>query len=101
MSLLISRTDGRYSRQPQAANARRGKKEKSGILDEFAETKGYHRRYATAVLNGRRERVHNPVRQASRVRYGAEEAGATAILADLFDNICPKRLRAAMDVKLP
>jgi hypothetical protein len=33
--------------------------------------------------------------------YGVEEADAIAILADLFDNICSKRLRAAMDVELP
>jgi hypothetical protein len=33
--------------------------------------------------------------------YGVEEANALATLADLFDNICSKRLRAAMDVELP
>ena len=33
--------------------------------------------------------------------YGAEEAEGLRILANLFDNICSKLLRAAMDVELP
>jgi hypothetical protein len=69
-------------------------------LDEF-KTTGYHRKHAIAVLNGRRERVSYPIRRPRRRVYGAEEADAIATLADLFDNICTKRLRAAMDVELP
>jgi hypothetical protein len=54
-----------------------------------------------AVLNGRRERVQGPIRRPRRAQYGVEEAEALAILAALFDDICSKRLRAAMDVELP
>jgi hypothetical protein len=97
----MSRTDDTYLRQLQARYRKASKQEKSGILDEFVKTTGYHRKHATAVLNGRRERVRGPIRRPRRARYGAEEADALAILADLFDDICSKRLRAAMDVELP
>jgi hypothetical protein len=97
----MSRTDDRYLRQLQARYRKASKKEKSRILDEFVKTTGYHRKHATAVLNGRRKRVRGPIRRPRRAQYGAEEADALAILADLFDDICSKRLRAAMDVELP
>jgi hypothetical protein len=97
----MSRTDDKYLRQLQARYRQASKKEKSRILDEFAKTTGYHRKHATAVLNGRRERVQGPIRRPRRAQYGAEEADALAILAVLFDDICSKRLRAAMDVELP
>jgi hypothetical protein len=97
----MSRTDDTYLKQLQARYREASKTEKSGILDEFVKTTGYHRKHATAVLNGRRERVAGPIRRPRRAQYGAEEADALSILADLFDNICSKRLRAAMDVELP
>jgi len=97
----MSRTDNSYLRQLQARYRKASKKEKSRILDEFAKTTGYHRKHATAVLNGRRERVSGPIRRPRRAQYGVEEADALATLADLFDDICSKRLRAAMDVELP
>jgi len=70
-------------------------------LDEFVKTTGYHRKHAIAVLNGRRERTPGPIRRPRRQVYGAEVGDALATLADLFDNICSKRLRAAIDVELP
>jgi hypothetical protein len=97
----MSRTDDRYLKQLQARYRKASKKEKTVILDEYVKTTGYHRKHATAVLNGRRERVQGPIRRPRRVLYGVEEANALATLADLFDNICSKRLRAAMDVELP
>jgi hypothetical protein len=97
----MSRTDDKYLKRLQARYRKASRKERSVILDEFVKTTGYHRKHATAVLNGRRERVHGPIRRPRRAKYGAEEADALAILADLFDNICSKRLRAAMDVELP
>lgn len=97
----MNRTDDSYLRQLQARYRKASKKEKSRILEEFVKTTGYHRKHATAVLNGRRERVRGPVRRPRRAQYGAEEADALAILADLFDDICSKRLRAAIDVELP
>jgi hypothetical protein len=97
----MSRTDDRYLKQLQARYRKASKKEKTVILDEYVKTTGYHRKHATAVLNGRRERVQGPIRRPRRAQYGVEEAHALATLADLFDNICSKRLRAAMDVELP
>ena len=97
----MSRTDDRYLKQLQVRYGKASKKERSVILDEFVKTTGYHRKYAIAVLNGRRERVAGPIRRPRRKVYGAEEAQAIAILAELFDHICSKRLRAAMDVEMP
>ena len=97
----MSRTDDRYLKQLQARYRKASKNEKTVILDEYVKTTGYHRKHATAVLNGRRERVRGPIRRPRRAQYGVEEANALATLAGLFDNICSKRLRAAMDVELP
>jgi hypothetical protein len=97
----MSRMDDKYLRQLQVRYRRASRKERSTILDEFVKTTGYHRKHAIAVLNGKRERVQGPIRRPRRARYGAEEAAALAVLADLFDHICSKRLRAAMDVELP
>ena len=97
----MSRSDSTYLKQLQARYRKASKNEKTVILDEYVKTTGYHRKHATAVLNGRRERVQSPVRRPRRAQYGVEEANVIATLADLFDNICSKRLRAAMDVELP
>jgi hypothetical protein len=97
----MSRTDDTYLRQLQARYRMASKKEKSCILDEFVKTTGYHRKHASAVLHGRRERVRGPIRRPRRAQYGAQEADALATLANLFDDICSKRLRAALDVELP
>jgi len=97
----MSQTDGTYLKQLQARYRRASKKEKTIILDEYVKTTGYHRKHATAVLNGRRERVKGPIRRPRRALYGVEEVNVLATLADLFDNICSKRLRAALDVELP
>jgi len=97
----MSRTDDRYLKQLQARYRKASKNEKTAILDEYVKTTGYHRKHATAVLNGRRERVQGPIRRPRHAQYGVEEANVLATLADLFDDICSKRLRAAMDVELP
>jgi hypothetical protein len=97
----MSHTDDKYLKQLQDRYRTASKIEKTRILDEFVKTTGYHRKHAIAVLNRRRERVQGPIRRPRRAQYGAEEADALAILADLFDDICSKRLRAAMDVELP
>lgn len=97
----MSRTDDKYLKQLRARYRQASRKEKSCILDEFVKTTGYHRKHATAVLNGRRERVQGPIRRPRRAQCGGEEADALAVLAGLFDDICSKRLRAAMDVELP
>jgi len=100
-SRLMSRSDSSYLKQLQARYRKASKNEKTVILDEYVKTTGYHRKHATAILNGRRERVEGPIRRPRRAQYGVEEANALATLADLFDNICSKRLRAALDVELP
>ena len=97
----MSRADDTYLKQLQARYRSASRKEKTCILNEFVKTTGYHRKHATAVLNGRRERAPGPIRRPRRAQYGVEEADALAILADLFDDICSKRLRAALDVELP
>lgn len=97
----MSRTDDTYMKQLRTRYRKASKTEKGRILDEFVKTTGYHRKHATAVLNGRREQVQGPIRRPRRAQYGAEEADALAALTDLFDDICSKRLRAAMDVELP
>lgn len=97
----MSQTDDQYLKQLQRRYRKASKKERTAILDEFVKTTGYHRKHATAVLNGRRERVPGPIRRPRRKVYGADVARELAHLADLFDNICSKRLRAALDAELP
>jgi hypothetical protein len=97
----MSRIDGEYLRKLQVRYRKASKKERTIILDEVVKTTGYHRKYATALLNGKRTRVQGPIRRPRRRVYGAEEADAIMILAGLFDHICSKLLRAAMDVELP
>jgi hypothetical protein len=97
----MSRTDDKYLKQLQIRYREASKKERTAILDEFVKTTSYHRKHATAVLNGRRERVQGPIRRPRRKVYGADVARELAHLADLFDNICSKRLRAALDAELP
>jgi transposase InsO family protein len=97
----MSRTDDKYLKQLQKRYRKASKKERTAILDEFVKTTDYHRKHATAVLNGRRERVQGPIRRPRGKVYGADVARELAHLADLFDNICSKRLRAALDAELP
>jgi hypothetical protein len=77
----MSRTDDTYLKQLQARYRKASKNEKTVILDEYVKTTGYHRKHATAVLNGRRERVQRPIRRPRRTQYGVEEANALATLA--------------------
>jgi hypothetical protein len=98
---LMSRPDEKYLKRLQARYRKASKKERSMILDEYVKTTDCHRKHAIAVLNGQRERVQGPIRRPRRKVYGSHEAKAVFILADLFDNICSKLLRAAMDVELP
>ena len=97
----MSRTDDKYLKQLRARYHKASKKERTAILDEFVKTTGYHRKHATAVLNGRRDRVPGPIQRPRRQVYGADVACELAPLADLFDNVCSKRLRAALDAELP
>lgn len=97
----MSRMDNKYLDQLRTRYLQAGKKERSVILDEFVKTTGYHRKHAIAVLNGRRRRVSGPIRRPRGKTYGPDVGDALIKLADLFDNICSKRLRAALDAELP
>jgi hypothetical protein len=97
----MSRTDSKHLAQLRARYRKASRRERSVILDAFVETTGYHRKHAIAVLNSHRERATGPIRRPRRRVYGAAEAEALELLGDLFDNVCSKHLRAAMDVELP
>lgn len=97
----MSRIDGTYLKKLQARYRKASKKERSIILDEVVRTTGYHRKYAGALLKGSVERAQGPIQRPRRKVYGAEEADAIVLLAALFDNICSKLLRGAMDIELP
>jgi hypothetical protein len=78
------------------------KKVRSKILDELVATTGYHRKHAIALLRGKRRHRNpkTPIRRLRRRIYLAEDKRAILWLAELFDQISSKRLRAAMDVEL-
>jgi len=97
----MSQMDSKYLDQLRTRYRQASKKERSIILDEFVKTTGYHRKHAIAVLNGRRRRVSGPIRRPRGKTYGPDVGDALIKLADLFDNICSKRLRAALDAELP
>jgi hypothetical protein len=93
--------DDKYLTLLRTRYRRASKKEKSAILDEYVKTTGQNRKYAIGVLTGKRRTGKRPTRRPRRAIYGGEETQALLILSDLFDGICSKRLRAAMDVELP
>jgi hypothetical protein len=97
----MRQTDEKYLARLQTRYSKANKKEKSAMLDEYVKTTGYHRKYANAVLRGKRQRAEGPIRRPRRALYGDEEARALLTLWDLFDGIYSKRLRAAMDVEVP
>ena len=97
----MRQTDEKYLARLQTRYSKANKKEKSAMLDEYVKTTGYHRKYANAVLRGKRQRAERPIRRPRRALYGDEEARALLMLWDLFDGIYSKRLRAAMNVELP
>ena len=80
--------------------AKATKKERGKILDEYVKTTGYHRKHASAVLSGKRQRVKRPIRRPRRDLYTAEDARGLAQVSDIFDGINSKLLRAAMDNEL-
>lgn len=71
------------------------------ILDEVVKTTGYGRKYATTLLNGKRNLVQHVVRRPRSTKYGTGLIPHLLFLRDLFSGICSKLLRAALDVELP
>ena len=91
-----------YLDQLRKRYAQARKKERTIILDEFVATSGYHRKHAIALLRGHRgwRRSATPFHRLRRRIYGDEDKRAVLFLADVFDQIGSKRLRAAMDAEL-
>ena len=97
----MSRVDDKYLKLLRERYSTSSKQEKSEILDEFVKTTGYGRKYAIALLNGKRNYVKGVIRRPRSVKYGPGLISSLLILSDLFDGVCSKRLRAAMTVELP
>jgi hypothetical protein len=97
----MSRVDDKYLKLLKARYCTASKKEKGEILDEFVRTTGYGRKYAIALLNGKRSYVKHNIRRPRRVKYSSGLIAPLLILNDLFDGVCSKRLRAAMNTELP
>ena len=97
----MSRVDDRYLKLLRVRYRAANKKAKGVILDEFVKTTGYGRKYAIALLNGKRDYVKHAIRRPRNTTYGPGLIPPLLVLVDLFDGICSKRLRAAMDVELP
>ena len=96
----MKQSNDRYLKQLRARYNRATKKEKTVILDEYVKTTGRNRTYASALLSGRR-RADRPICRPRRTIYGDEDRQVLLMLSHLFDGICSRRLRAAMDVELP
>lgn len=77
------------------------KKTRGVILDEFVATTGCHRKHATSVLNGKRVRSGYRAKRPRAQVYGADDRRAVCQIAEWFDDISSRRLRAVMDVELP
>jgi hypothetical protein len=97
----MSRVDDKYLKLLKARYCAASKKEKGEILDEFVRTTDYGRKYAIALLNGKRSYVQHVIRRSRSTQYDLGLLPPLLILVDLFDGVCSKRLRAAMDVELP
>lgn len=97
-----SKPSPKYLTQLRKRYAIASKKNKQQILDEFVATSGYHRKHASALLAGKRvwRNPTQPIRRARRNFYTEEDQRAVLWLAQLFDDIGSKRLRAAMNTEL-
>jgi hypothetical protein len=99
--ISMSRVDDKYLELLRSRYRAASKKEKGVMLDEFVKTTSYTRKHAIALLNGKRDYVRGVIRRPRSRVYGAGLIPPLLALVDLFDGICSKRLRAAMDVELP
>lgn len=97
----MSRVDDKYLELLRSRYRVASKKEKGVILDEFVKTTGYSRKHAIVLLTRKRGSVREVIRRPRSTRYGAGLIPPLLVLVDLFDGICSKRLRVAMDTELP
>lgn len=89
------------------------KKEKKKILDEFVQSTGYHRTYASSLLSKHGKRVvvgpkttivgdiGKRVRKKREPVYGAEVVKALKQIWVILDLICGKRLKSALPEVVP
>jgi transposase InsO family protein len=70
-----------------------GKRLRGELLDAFCLATGYHRKYAMALLRGRRRRPKPVLRKPRRRRYGPEFRLALALLWEASGYICAERLQ--------
>lgn len=96
----MSRADNKYLELLRSRYRAASKTEKGVILDEFVKTTGYSRKHAIALLTRERDAVREVIQRPRSTLYGAGLVPPLLVLVDLFDGICSKRLRAAMDVEL-
>jgi hypothetical protein len=100
--MAICKPSEQYLNQLRKRYRKATKKQRGHSLNEFVETTGYHRKHAIALLRGKRKHRnrHVPIRHPRQRIYTDEDKRAVLWLADLFDEIGSKRLRAAMDENL-
>jgi hypothetical protein len=96
-----SKPSGKYLSSLQTRYRKAKRRQRGPMLDEFVATTRYHRKYAIALLRGTVERVEPGARKPRRPYYTELDRKALRRLADLFDQIGSKRLRAALDATLP
>jgi hypothetical protein len=78
---------------------RAGRDYKSKLLDEFCEVCGYSRKYAIQVLNSQpRARAQRP---GPKRQYGTEVLQPLKAIWWLSEQMCSKRLKAALPIWLP
>lgn len=93
-----------YLDQLRSRYRRANKTEKANILDEFCQTSGYHRKYATRLLSQRSasRRKAIPERRGRKKAYDPEALlPALKAIWLATDQMCGKRLKAAMPLWLP
>ena len=90
-----------YLKAIQLRYRRTDKKGKAAILDEFCAVCSYHRKYAIRILNqrGKRHKQQRPGRKP--VYYSPELLIALKRLWFACDQMCSKKLRAAIPLWLP
>lgn len=96
-----SKPSGKYLATLQLRYRKAKRRQRGQMLDEFVATTGYHRKYAIALLRGKRAQREPGPRPPRRPYYTPLDRLALLRLAALFDQIGSKRLRAALDETLP
>jgi hypothetical protein len=76
-----------------------GRQYKTKILDEFCANCGYHRKHALRLL--RRGKVRRRTRPGPKLRYGPQLLGPLKELWLASDQLCSKRLQAALKDWVP